>query len=46
MERITDYKLLLDTAVMAGELMLKNGVEIYRVEDTISRILARSGRLM
>lgn len=43
MERITDYKLLLDTAVMAGELMLKNGAEIYRVEDTISRILARSG---
>ena len=43
MEPITDYKLLLDTAVLAGELMLKNGAEIYRVEDTVSRILARSG---
>lgn len=43
MEQITDYKLLVDTAVLAGELMLKNGAEIYRVEDTVSRILARSG---
>lgn len=43
MEKIKDYKLLLDTAVMAGELMLRNGAEIYRVEDTISRILATSG---
>lgn len=43
MEEIKDYKLLLDTAVLAGEIMLKNGAEIYRVEDTINRILAMSG---
>lgn len=39
MEVITDYKLLLDTAVLAGQIMLQNGAEIYRVEDTIHRIL-------
>lgn len=43
MEEIKDYKLLVDAAVLAGELMLKNGAEIYRVEDTISRMLSRSG---
>lgn len=39
MEEITDYKLLVDTAVLAGQIMLQNGAEIYRVEDTIHRIL-------
>lgn len=43
MEQITDYKLLLDTAVLAGQIMLANGAEIYRVEDTIHRILRMSG---
>ncbi|HEY9575783.1 MAG TPA: threonine/serine exporter family protein, partial [Lachnospiraceae bacterium] len=38
-----DYKLLLDTAVAAGVLMLENGAEIYRVEDTIAHILRKSG---
>ncbi len=38
-EKITDYKLLLDTAVLAGEIMLKSGAEISRVEDTMHRIL-------
>lgn len=38
-----DYKLLLDTAVMAGELMLANGAETYRVEDTMHRMLSLSG---
>ena len=38
-----DYKLLLDTAVMAGELMLANGAETYRVEDTMQRMLELSG---
>lgn len=38
-----DYKLLVDTAVAAGVLMLENGAEIYRVEDTISHILRKSG---
>ena len=41
-ETITDYKLLLDTAVLAGQIMLQNGAEIYRVEDTIQRILELS----
>lgn len=38
-----DYKLLVDTAVMAGQLMLASGAEVYRVEDTVERILAVSG---
>lgn len=38
-----DYKLLLDTAVMAGEIMLRNGAETHRVEDTVRRILSLSG---
>ena len=28
-----DYKLLLDTAVMAGEILLESGAETWRVED-------------
>ncbi|MDO5426090.1 MAG: threonine/serine exporter family protein [Eubacteriales bacterium] len=42
-EETMDYKLLLDTAVLAGKLMLASGAEIYRVEDTVERILATSG---
>ena len=38
MEEKKDYKLYLDTATLAGKLMLQNGAEIYRVEDTIQRI--------
>lgn len=41
--QLTDYKLLLDTAVLAGQIMLSSGAEIYRVEDTIHRILSVSG---
>ena len=37
-----DYKLLLDTAVFAGEILMKNGAETYRVEDTMYRILKKS----
>lgn len=37
-----DYKLLLDTAVMTGELMLESGAETYRVEDTMHRMLSLS----
>ena len=29
-----DYKLLMNTAMLAGKLMLENGAETYRVEDT------------
>lgn len=37
-----DYKLLFDMAVYAGEILMKNGAETYRVEDTIYRILNKS----
>ena len=33
-------KMLLETAALAGEIMLVSGAEIYRVEDTIHHILA------
>lgn len=39
-----DYKLLADTALLAGELMLQSGAETYRVEETITRILKTSGQ--
>jgi len=38
-----NYKLLFNTALLAGEIMLKNGAETYRVEDTMTRILKMSG---
>lgn len=38
-----DYKLLIDTAALAGTLMLENGAEIYRVEETINYMLKTSG---
>lgn len=34
-----DNKLLMNTAILAGEIMLKSGAEAYRVEDTILHIL-------
>ena len=34
-----NYKLLVDTAAMAGEIMLSSGAETYRVEDTMHHIL-------
>ena len=34
-----DYALLVDTAVLAGEIMLKNGTETSVVEETIEKIL-------
>ncbi|TCT16798.1 uncharacterized membrane protein YjjP (DUF1212 family) [Natranaerovirga pectinivora] len=37
-----NHKLLFNTALLAGELMLRNGAETYRVEDTINRILSLS----
>ena len=43
-ERIVmDYKKLADTAMLAGTIMLQAGAEIYRVEDTMLRILDTSG---
>ncbi len=37
-------KLLVETAVLAGEIMLVSGAEIYRVEDTINRIMRKAGK--
>lgn len=37
-------KLLVETAVLAGEIMLISGAEIYRVENTIDHILRKAGR--
>ncbi len=34
---------LMDMAAQAGEIMLVSGAEIYRVEDTVARILRASG---
>ena len=38
-----NYKLLFDTAVLAGEILIKNGAETYRTEDTMTRILNKAG---
>ncbi len=38
-------KLLVETAVLAGEIMLISGAEIFRVEDTIDHILRKAGRI-
>lgn len=38
-----DYRALVDMAVLAGELMLISGAEVYRIEDTVSRIMKHSG---
>ena len=34
-----DTQLLLKTAMLAGEIMLRSGAETYRVEDTMHHIL-------
>lgn len=38
-----NYKMLVDTAILAGEIMLRGGAETYRVEDTVTRILETTG---
>lgn len=38
-----DGKLILETAVLTGKIMLMSGAEVYRVEDTIRRILQYFG---
>lgn len=37
-----NYKLLVDTAMLAGEILLCSGAETYRVEDTMYHILKTS----
>ena len=34
-----DYKKLVDTAILAGVIMLKSNAETYRIEDVMNRIL-------
>lgn len=34
-----DYNLLVDTAILVGEIMLKNGAETYIVEKTMDKLL-------
>lgn len=38
-KQIKDTQLLIDTAMLAGEIMLCSGAETYRVEDTMHHIL-------
>ena len=37
-----NYSKLMDTAILAGEIMLKSGAESYRVEGTMNYILKTS----
>lgn len=37
-------KMLLDVAVLAGEIMLSSGAETYRVEDTMDHILKKGNK--
>lgn len=36
---VVDYRLLVDTALLAGEMMLSSGAETYRVEETVRHML-------
>lgn len=39
-----DDQALVNMAVTAGEIMLVSGAEVYRIEDTLSRMLKTSGK--
>ena len=34
-----DYNLLVDSTILVGEIMLKNGAETYIVEETMDKLL-------
>ena len=36
-------QLIIDTCILAGKIMLESGSEVYRTEDTITRIAANAG---
>lgn len=38
-----EYKKLIDTAMLAGTLLIASGAETYRVEDTTKRMLSTTG---
>lgn len=42
-QALEERKKILNTAILAGELLLKNGAEIFRVQDTIDRIFESYG---
>lgn len=37
-----DYRLLMDTSILAGEIIMENGGEAYRAEETVNRMLKTS----
>lgn len=39
----TSKELIVDTCLLAGRIMMESGSEVYRVEDTMSRIAASAG---
>ena len=41
-----DYELYMDTAVLAGKIMLESNAETYRVEETVTRILQKTELLL
>ena len=38
-----EERVLLEAVMRAGEIMLVSGAEVSRVEDTMNRMLAKSG---
>lgn len=40
---VESKELLLETCLLAGKIMMENGSEVYRVEDTMNRIAANAG---
>ena len=43
MEKVKEVNHILSVAMEAGKIMLENGAEIYRVEDTMDRIAKHYG---
>ena len=39
----SEKQLIIDTCILAGKIMLESGSEVYRTEDTITRIAANAG---
>ena len=39
-----ERRLVLDCAMQAGSILLKNGAEIFRVEETVARMCSHYGR--
>ena len=39
---IDEEEVLLDSAIIAGKILMENGAEMHRIEDTMNRILRGS----